>query len=74
MYFASMLDNAIVGCCLLLQEMAPPLIKKTNLVVDSYLQDHHPNLHHNIQAFPWMVLHRIVVSFTKYLANNERFI
>ncbi len=34
MYFASVADNAIVGSHLLLQEMAPPLIMQTNLVVD----------------------------------------
>ncbi len=34
MYFASVVDNAIVGYRLLLQEMAPPLIMKTNHVVD----------------------------------------
>jgi hypothetical protein len=34
MYSASVVDNAIVGCCLLLQEMAPPPIMKTNPVVD----------------------------------------
>ncbi len=34
MYSASMVDNAIVGCPLLLQEIAPPPIMKTNLVVD----------------------------------------
>ncbi len=40
MYSASVVDNAIIGCHLLFQEMAPPPIMKTNLVVD--LQDHHP--------------------------------
>ncbi len=39
-----------------------------------YLQDHHPNPHHNIQTLPWMVLHRIAVSFATYLANIERFV
>ncbi len=34
MYSASVVDNAIIGCRLLLQEMAPPLIMKTNPVVD----------------------------------------
>ncbi len=34
MYSASVVDNAIVGCRLLLQEMAPPPIMKTNPVVD----------------------------------------
>jgi len=34
MYFTSVVDNAIVGCHLLLQEMASPLIMKTNPVVD----------------------------------------
>ncbi len=34
MYSASVVDNVIVGCRLLLQEMAPPPIMKTNLVVD----------------------------------------
>jgi hypothetical protein len=34
MYSASVVDNAIVGCRLLLQEMAPPPIMKTNHVVD----------------------------------------
>jgi hypothetical protein len=34
MYFASVVENAIVGCRLLLQEMAPPPIMKTNPVVD----------------------------------------
>jgi hypothetical protein len=34
MYSASVGDNVIVGCRLLLQEMAPPLIMKTNPVVD----------------------------------------
>ncbi len=37
MYSASMVDNAIVGCHLLLQEMVPPPIMKTNPVVVSYL-------------------------------------
>ncbi len=74
MYSASMVDNAIVGCRLLLQEMAPPLIMKTNHVVDLYLQDHHPNPHRNIQELPWMLLHQIVISFAMYLANIERFV
>ncbi len=34
MYSAFMVDNAIVGCRLLLQEMAPPPMMKTNPVVD----------------------------------------
>jgi hypothetical protein len=34
MYFASMVDNAIVGCRLLFQEMAPLPMMKTNPVVD----------------------------------------
>jgi hypothetical protein len=34
MYFTSVVDNAIVGFHLLLQEMAPPPIMKTNPVVD----------------------------------------
>ncbi len=34
MYSASVVDNAIVGCRLLLQEMAPPPIMKTNPMVD----------------------------------------
>jgi len=34
MYSTSVVDNVIVGCRLLLQEMAPPPIMKTNLVVD----------------------------------------
>ncbi len=34
MYYTSVVDNAIVGCRLLLQEMAPPLIIKTNPPVD----------------------------------------
>ncbi len=34
MYSTSVVDNAIVDCCLLLQEMAPPPIMKTNPVVD----------------------------------------
>ncbi len=34
MYLASVVDKTIVGCCLLLQEMAPPLIMNTNPVVD----------------------------------------
>jgi len=34
MYSASVVDNAIVGCSLLLQEMAPPPNMKTNHVVD----------------------------------------
>jgi hypothetical protein len=70
MYFASVVDNAIVGCRLLLQEMAPPPIMKTNPVVDLL----YPNPHHNIQVFPWMVFHRIVISFATYLANIERFV
>jgi len=74
MYFASVVDNAIVGCHLLLQEMAPPPIMKQTLWWASYLQDHHPNPHHNMQALPWMVLHRIVISFATYLANIERFV
>jgi len=74
MYSVSMVDNAIVGYCLLLQEMPPPPIMKTNPVVDLLLQDHHRNPHHNIQALPWMVLHRILISFATYLANIERFV
>jgi carbon starvation protein CstA len=34
MYSASVVDKAIVGCRLLLQEMAPPPIMNTNHVVD----------------------------------------
>jgi len=34
MYSAFVVDNAIVGCHLLLQEMAPPPIMKTNPMVD----------------------------------------
>ncbi len=34
MYSASVVDNVIVGCHLLFQEMAPPPIMKTNLVMD----------------------------------------
>ncbi len=34
MYSASVVDNAIVGCRLLLQEMAPPPIMKTKPVVN----------------------------------------
>jgi len=34
MYSASVVDRAIVGCHLLLQEMAPPPIMNTNPVVD----------------------------------------
>jgi hypothetical protein len=75
MYSASMVDIAIVGCRLLLQEMVPPPIMKTNPVVDLLSSRlHQLNPHHNIQAFPWMVLHRIVISFVKYLANIERFV
>jgi hypothetical protein len=59
MYLASVVDNAIVGCHLLLQEMAPPPIMKTNPVVD---------------LLSWMVLHQILISFAMYLANIERFV
>jgi hypothetical protein len=34
MYLASVVDKAIMGCCLLLQEMAPPPIMNTNHVLD----------------------------------------
>ncbi len=34
MYSASMVDNVIVDCRLLLQEMTPPPIMKTNPMVD----------------------------------------
>ncbi len=34
MYSASVVDRTIVGCRLLFQEMAPPPIMNTNLVVD----------------------------------------
>jgi hypothetical protein len=34
MYLALVIDKAIVGCHLLHQEMAPPPIMKTNLMVD----------------------------------------
>jgi hypothetical protein len=34
MYSASVVDNVIAGCRLLLQEMAPPPMMKTNPVVD----------------------------------------
>jgi hypothetical protein len=34
MYSASVVDKVIVGCHLLLQEMAPPPIMNTNPVVD----------------------------------------
>jgi hypothetical protein len=34
MYLALVIDKAIVGCHLLLQEMVPPPIMNTNLVVD----------------------------------------
>ncbi len=74
MYSASMVGNAIVGCHLSLQEMVPLPIMKTNLVVDLLSSRSPPQSHHNIQAFPWMVLHQIVISFAMYLTNIERFV
>ncbi len=70
MYSASMVDNAIVCYS---KKWLPLRSWKQTLWWTSYLQDHHPNPHLNIQELPWMVLHRIVISFATYLANIERF-
>jgi hypothetical protein len=59
MYLASIVDKAIVGCCLLLQEMAPPPIMNTNLVVDP--QGHRLNPHHNIQPNLGVVILQSVI-------------
>jgi hypothetical protein len=74
MYFASVVDNAIVRCRLLLQEMAPLSIMKTNPMVDLPFSRSPPQSASHIQELPWMLLHQIVISFATYLANIERFV
>ncbi len=45
MYSAFVVDNAIISCHLLLQEMVPPPIMKTNPVVDLLLSRSPPQIH-----------------------------
>jgi hypothetical protein len=69
-----MVDNVIVGYRLLFQEMAPPPIMKLNPMVD-FLSSRSPP--ESASQYPSISLDgvaRIVISFTTYLANIERFV
>ncbi len=74
MYSTSVVDNVILGCHLLLQEMAPPPIIKTNPVLHLLSTRSPPHSASQYPRTPWMVFHQIVISFAMYLANIERFV
>ncbi len=72
MYSTLVVDRAIMGCRLLLQEMAPPPIMNTNPVVDLLSSRSPAQSHHNIRPNLGVLTLGSIIWIVKYLASIKK--